>query len=272
MKITPLSLHSQHNGGSQRSVGSAKRGKGQPRDTLKSRAKGRGKEAVPASRHALAMNVGDTERMASVIGGSALILYGLLRRSWGGILAALGGGALIARGATGHCNMYQALGVSTAQDRSTQKGVKGIKVEKSVVINRAPEELYQFWRNFENLPHFMHHLESVKVLDDKRSHWVARAPLGTSVEWDAEIIKEEEDHMIAWRSLPNAEVKNAGSVHFERDATGNGTKLKVIVNYEPPAGKLGAAVAKLLGEEPSQQIEEDLNRLKQLMESGPAYH
>ena len=152
-----------------------------------------------------------------------------------------------------------------------QKGVKGIKVEQTVSINKQAEELYQFWRNFENLPRIMKHLKAVQIIDQRRSHWVVKAPAGTTVEWDAEIIKEEENHMIAWRSLANAEVKNAGSVYFEPDARGRGTIVRVILNYEPPAGRIGAAIAKIFGEEPAQQIEDDLQRFKKIIEMDASH-
>jgi uncharacterized membrane protein len=144
---------------------------------------------------------------------------------------------------------------------------EGIKVERSVVVNRPVQEVYQFWRNFENLPRFMDHLESVTVLDENRSHWVAKAPAGTRVEWDATIHNEIENELIAWRSLPKADVNNAGSVHFT--PTGDGvTEVRVVLSYQPPVGKLGAAVAKLLGEEPSTQVDDDLRRFKQVMEAA----
>ena len=144
---------------------------------------------------------------------------------------------------------------------------EGIKVERSVVVNRPVQEVYQFWRNFENLPRFMDHLESVTVLDENRSHWVAKAPAGARVEWDATIHNEIENELIAWRSLPKADINNAGSVHFTRRGDG-GTEVRVVLSYEPPAGKLGAAVAKLLGEEPSTQVDDDLRRFKQVMEAA----
>jgi uncharacterized membrane protein len=122
------------------------------------------------------------------------------------------------------------------------------------------------WRNFENLPRFMDHLESVTVIDENQSHWVAKAPAGTRVEWNAAIHNEIEDELIAWRSLPGADVNNAGSVHFTPAGEGR-TEVRVVLSYEPPAGKMGAAIAKLLGEEPSQQVEDDLRRFKQVMEA-----
>jgi uncharacterized membrane protein len=219
------------------------------------------------------VNVGQTERWASAIGGGALALYGLTRGTMGGVALALIGGSLIYRGASGHCTLYQATGINTAGTEGDNpnvsvRGGHGTKVEKSVTINRPPEELYSFWRNFENLPQFMKHLESVTVTGDGRSHWVAKGPAGSSVEWDAEVYNEKENELIAWRSLEGSQVDNAGSVHFEPAAGGRGTVVRVVLKYDPPAGKLGALVARLFGESPEQQVEEDLRRFKQLMEAG----
>jgi uncharacterized membrane protein len=135
------------------------------------------------------------------------------------------------------------------------------------VIDRRADELYAFWRDFENLPRFMEHLESVTVLTPQRSRWTARGPAGTRVSWEAEIHNEIPDQLIAWRSLPGADAPNAGSVHFTPLAGGASTEVRVVLSYEPPAGRLGAAVAKLFGEEPHQQVDEDLRRFKQVMES-----
>jgi len=141
-------------------------------------------------------------------------------------------------------------------------------VETSIAINRLPAELYSFWRDFTNLPLFMRNLDSVSVLDATRSHWIARGPAGTHVEWDAEIYNEIENELIAWRSTENADVVNAGSVRFQKAPTGHGTFVRVTMNYNPPAGKVGATLAQLLGAEPGQLIKEDLRRLKQLAEAG----
>ena len=224
------------------------------------------------------VNVGQYERWASAIGGGALAVYGVTRvlsgGSLGGAVLALVGGALIYRGTTGHCNVYQAAGINTAGTAGTDNPVvsvpasSGIKVEKSVTINKSPEELYSFWRRFENLPRFMNHLESVTTAPGGRSHWVAKAPAGSTVEWDAEVYNEKEGELIAWRSLDGADVDNAGSVRFEQAAGGGGTTVRVTLRYDPPGGALGAAVAKLFGENPEQQIEEDLRRFKQVMETG----
>jgi uncharacterized membrane protein len=143
-----------------------------------------------------------------------------------------------------------------------------IRVQKSITVNRPPEELYRFWRNFENLPRFMRHLESVQATGETRSHWRAKAPIGMRVEWDAEIINDRPSELIAWRSLEGAQVDNAGSVHFKRAPSGRGTEVRVEVQYIPPGGVIGATVAKLFGEAPEQQVSEDLRRFKQVMEVG----
>jgi uncharacterized membrane protein len=160
---------------------------------------------------------------------------------------------------------YAAAKILTGTDENVARNVH---VETSIAIDKSPEELFRFWRNFSNLPLFMKNLESVTELDQTRSHWVAKGPAGTRVEWDAEIYNEEENKLIAWRSLENADVVNAGSVRFQVGPQGHGTFVRVTMNYNPPAGKIGATVAQLLGAEPAQLIKEDLRRLKQVMEAG----
>jgi uncharacterized membrane protein len=209
--------------------------------------------------------VGTIERWGSAISGAALAAYGLKRRSLGGAALALLGGGLMYRGMTGYCRIYQGLGISTAADGGTPQI---IEVEKAITINRSPEELYRFWHNFENLPRFMRHLKSVQRTGYGRSHWVAWAPLGTTVEWDAELTEERDNEVIAWRSLAGVRVPNQGSVRFQRAPGARGTEVRVKLAYQPAMGKLGASVAKLFGEEPEQQLDEDLRRLKQLMEAG----
>ncbi|NJN87436.1 MAG: hypothetical protein HC881_15435 [Leptolyngbyaceae cyanobacterium SL_7_1] len=162
--------------------------------------------------------------------------------------------------------------IPTAQTIPTQtpahpQKVESLSVKKAVTIQQSPETLYRFWRNFENLPRFMTQIESVRNLTETRSHWVAKAPLNTQVEWDAEVINEEAPKTIVWRSLPGADVASVGSVAFT-EANGSGTEVKVTMEYTPPAGAVGAAVAGLLGENPEQQLEADLSRFKRLMETG----
>ena len=222
------------------------------------------------------VNVGGTERILSAVAGVVLIGWSLRRRSMRGLLLPLGGG-LIARAVTGQCAVNRALGRDSAQPNvgrtsqvdSVARG-EGIRVEKSIVIDRPVAELYRFWRDIENLPRIMAHLESVTDIDGRRSHWIAKAPIGTHVEWDAEIHNERENELLAWRSLPGADINNAGSVHFRPAPDGDGTEIRVVLSYQPPAGKLGAAIARALGEEPSVQVADDLRRFKDAMESDRA--
>ncbi|HUR80716.1 MAG TPA: SRPBCC family protein [Thermoanaerobaculia bacterium] len=217
-------------------------------------------------------NVNDPERWVSVIAGSALAAYGLKMRNIPGMVLGLLGGALVWRGATGHCHVYEAMGVSSVgEDDGRHVSVPyghGVRVEKAVTINAPVENVYAFWRNFENLPRFMHNLERVEVKDTTHSHWWAKGPAGTTVDWEAEIINEIPHELIGWRSTDGSKIDNAGSVHFTRLDAGRGTELKVILRYDPPAGVLGATISKILGEDPAANVQEDLRRLKMLMETG----
>jgi uncharacterized membrane protein len=143
----------------------------------------------------------------------------------------------------------------------------GQKIVRSVTVNRAASELFEFWRSLENLPRFMKHMESVKLLDDKRSHWVANSPTG-KLEWDAEIINEHPNELIAWRSCEGGDVEHAGTVRFEPAPAGRGTEVTVQLEYVPTAGVLGRAISKFFGADPAMQIEEDLRRFKAVMETG----
>jgi len=153
---------------------------------------------------------------------------------------------------------------SRAEGRRRSKS----EVTANLTINRPPEEVYRFWRQLDNLPQFMQHLESVQVLDDRRSHWVARAPAGKRVEWDAVITQDRPNELIGWRSDEDAQVRNEGTVRFRPAPGGRGTEVSVTLRYDPPAGVLGAAISKLFLEEPTKQIPDDLRRFKQVMELG----
>jgi uncharacterized membrane protein len=221
------------------------------------------------------LNVGHLERWASALGGAALTAYGIKHlkdKSIAGAMIAAAGTSLIYRGATGRCPIYAAAGINTANGgrdtRSALSGRRGVAVEEVVRINRPANELFRFWRSFELLPTFMDHLVSVRQVDRDRSHWIAKAPAGQTVEWDAEIINEIPDELIAWKTRNDADVVSAGSVHFKPAPNGGGTDVRVRLQYHPPAGKLGSAVAWMFGEEPSQTIQEDLRRFKRLMEAG----
>jgi uncharacterized membrane protein len=215
-------------------------------------------------------NVGDKERTLSALVGGALLVAGLFRRSWAGVLFALTGAALLQRGMTGHCMLYQALDTNTNElGRRKVRTGSAIKVERSIRIERPADELYRFWRNFENLPRVLSHIESVEVINDRLSHWVTKTtPLGgPRMEWDAEVINEIDNELIGWRSLRGADVEHAGSVRFERTPDGRATDLTVTMQYEPPGGRLGTWVAKALGEDPERKIDDDLQRFKESMES-----
>ncbi len=140
--------------------------------------------------------------------------------------------------------------------------------EEAITIGRPVEDLYAFWRNLENLPGLIRHLDTVAVVSDRTSHWVAKGPFGFAVEWDADMIEDRENEALGWRSHPGAQVPNSGRVSFRPAAGNRGTEVRVILEYQPPAGEMGAAFAKLLGEEPGQQVREDLRRLKYIMETG----
>ncbi|HEX2990614.1 MAG TPA: SRPBCC family protein [Anaerolineales bacterium] len=210
-------------------------------------------------------NVGAAERGISLAAGLAMISYLLRRRPDAKISLPLGleAGYMIYRGATGNCMFYRMLEINRAEH--------GIYAKRSVTISLPREQLYRIWRNFENLPRFMNHLQRVDVDEETggtHSHWVSRAPLGREVQWEAEMTDERENEFIAWRSLPGSTVKSIGSVQFEDAPGGRGTVVTVEMEYNPPAGSMGAAFAKLFGEEPSQQLRDDLRHFKQMMETG----
>lgn len=200
------------------------------------------------------------ERWASLIGGGALVLGGLQQRSLRGILMAAAGGSLVYQGAQKK-SMLKQVGEAVGIE-------KAILVEKTVTINRPAAELYSFWRQLDNLPHFMRHIKSVQVQDEQHSHWVVNAPLDQSVEWDAVIVSDQPNSLIAWTSTDDAPVNHSGFVRFQPATGDRGTEVKVVMEYELPGGTMAAAIAKLFGEEPEQQIGDDLSRFKQLMETG----
>ena len=213
-------------------------------------------------------NVDDGERIGSAAIGAALIGYGLKRRDWLGAISAISGAMLVYRGATGHCQVYQALGVNRRAGEDTKEalaGSRGVNVCESVTIQRPASDLYREWRNIESLPERMRHLESVRELSDGTSHWAARGPAGKVFEWDAEILQDIPGQLLSWRSLPGSDVISAGSVNF--DEVDGGTRVTVRLQYDPPGGKIGAYVAWLMRQEPSQQIRQDLQEWKDRHES-----
>ena len=231
--------------------------------------------ALARSRARMKMNVGSTERWLSIAAGGALAVYAAKRRSPIAGIASVG---LLLRGITGHCSVREALGISSADSdgrqaaqgseaRARLSGSGGVLVEESVTINRGIQDVYRFWRQLENLPQFLGHLQAVTPRSDGTSHWVARGPVGP-VEWDARIINDVENKVLGWQSLDGSAVATAGSVNFRE--TPDGTSVRVRFQYDPPGGKVGAALAAMLGEEPGHSVREDLGRLKLLLEKGAA--
>jgi uncharacterized membrane protein len=216
-------------------------------------------------------NISDWERAGSIVAATVLGVLAASRDE-GRTPAMVAAGGLLLRGVTGYCPMSAAVGRNSRDSRSMDSkealgGPRGVHVKEGITVARPIDEVYRFWRNLSNLPRFMTHLEDVEELDRTRSRWTVRGPGGTSVTWDAHIINEVTNEVIGWRSVGNADVVSAGSVHFIA-APRAGTEIVVHLQYDPPAGKLGAWVASLFGEEPSQQIREDLRRLKAHLETG----
>ena len=143
-----------------------------------------------------------------------------------------------------------------------------VHVEEVATINKSAGEVYRAWKNFEQFPKFMRHLESVQTIDGRRSRWRAKAPAGMTVEWEAEMVEDREEEMIAWRSVAGSQIENSGTVQFRRAPAGRGTEVRVRLDYRPPAGRVGQTIAWMFGEEPEQQIRDDVRRFKQLLETG----
>jgi uncharacterized membrane protein len=226
--------------------------------------------------HHHSQNVNPVERLASIVAGTALGYFGireaLKHHSLPGAGLALGGAALIRHGITGYCDMYRSDSVKNTTPQRTGNATiayqQGVRVDRTTTINASREQVYAFWRNLENLPRFMKHVQCVRQVDDLHSHWIVEGPAGQKIEWDAEIINEIPNELLAWRSLPGASVDNAGSVRFEHATAGRGTKVTVSLQYEPPAGQVGVVLAKLLGTDPEQEVDMELHRLKNIIETG----
>jgi len=226
---------------------------------------------ITHSKHAV--NISQAERIVSAIGGGILAAAGIRKRSAAGVALAMIGGDLLRRSITGHSYAYEAMGVRTASpgqggETTSVPYELGVRVDKSITIAKPRQEVYAFWRQLSNLSRFMKNVDSVTEIDDQHSHWVVKAPAGRTVQWHAVIHNEVPGEMIAWRSMPGADVDNAGSVWFREAPAGRGTEVKVELQYNPPAGAVGAVFASFWGKEPGQQIQEDLHRLKAILEAG----
>jgi uncharacterized membrane protein len=225
-------------------------------------------------------NMGAVERAASLTAGGLLLRRGLRNKGWTGTASALLGIACLRRAITGFSYTYQALGINSicagcapnaaGPNASVAHGT-GVRIDESITINRPREEVFRFWRDPANIAQVMHHVESVRTVvhgGEERSHWVAKGPGGATLEWEARIVNEKENELLAWRSLEGSEIANAGSVHFEDAAGGRGTELRVELLYTPPGGALGSLAAKLFGGDPASEIRSDLKRLKAHLEAG----
>ena len=212
------------------------------------------------------INVNDTERLVSVGLGAFLLSSGLnnlTRKPVKGLLRTLVGGFLLYRGASGHCPVYGSMGKT--------KGVKhspAINIRTGLIVNKPKDEVYAFWRKLENLPLFMRHLATVTEIDSKHSHWEAVIPGNVArVKWNAEIVKEEPGYLIGWQSIPNSMINNAGKVTFSEAMGGEATELEVVISYHPPAGEIGASVAKALNAVFEKMIRQDIMNFKEYIET-----
>jgi uncharacterized membrane protein len=215
------------------------------------------------------INVGDAERLLSVLGGAVIGLYGLGRVRVSGLVLAALGGALVYRGVSGYCKLYGALGVDRAATLTGEtRGNRGIKIEREIAVQAPADTLYRIWRDVEHLPRFMSHLERVEHLNDRRSRWTLKTPAGMpAIQWEAEIINDRSGELIAWQSVGGS-VDHAGSVRFDRAADGRSTIVRVSLQYDPPGGEIGHALATLFGRDAGSQIDADLREFKRAVEAG----
>lgn len=208
-------------------------------------------------------NVGKADRVLSALLGATTLLRMRHFHGMGRAAAATSGLMMLTRAATGHSKVYDALGVSSAH---LAEGA-GINLDASVTIMRPRSEVYELWRDVTNLPLIMRHLLTVEEVGGGVTHWVAEAPRGRQVEWDAQLINEVPNEYLAWQSLPGSQIEHAGSVHF-KDAGERGTEVLINMRYRPGGMELGFAVAKMLAPVTEAEVVEDLERLKQVMEAG----
>ncbi|WP_164849911.1 SRPBCC family protein [Mucilaginibacter limnophilus] len=212
-----------------------------------------------------AVNLNMVERYISIAGGLRLgisAFRNLFKSPFSSILKLGASGYLLNRGFTGHCELYTRLGKTSTDD------AVNVNIRSSFLIDKPRQEVYDFWRKLDNLPLFMKHLETVQVIDSKRSHWVLKLPANVAkVSWDAEIVKDEPGYMIGWSSLPGSTIDNAGKVRF-RDGENGGTLVDVVITYQPPAGGFGASVAHVINPLFRNMVLEDVQNFKQYMDLG----
>ena len=214
------------------------------------------------------INMSPVERAMLVAGAAALATTAALRRGGASrVLLAAAAGVLVYKGYSGHSGMYRLLGIRPVhRGRNREQGT--LYVTHTLTIGKSPAELYALWRDLAGLPSIFGHLQEVRVIDEKRSHWKAKGPLGSTYEWDSEITLDQPDREIRWQSHPDAALPNRGIVRFEPLPGDRGTAVRVQMIYDPPGGKWGAAFARVFGDDPKMQIANDLRRLKQRLETG----
>lgn len=226
----------------------------------------------PPGGSAHAPNVDGIERAVSTAGGVAMLALGLRRSGMAGMLQAILGVALLARGITGRCAVKRALTATPYErDFAKEHGWHSVTaVSTGITIKRPREEVYAYWRNFNNLSHFMEHIEHIEVLSSSRSRWTVKAPMGQTVEWVAHVTEDIPNERIAWETEYDADVRSSGWVEFNDAPDGIGTEVQALIVYEPPGGRIGHLAARLWHEDPATQAQDDLRRLKKILEAGEA--
>ena len=208
-------------------------------------------------------NVSNFERGLSIAIGAWMLYRGLKRfpkSPISNLIKASSGAGLLLRGATGFCPVYNHFNVDGNKTTS-------VNIRSTVIVNKPRNEVYAFWRRLENLPLFMRHLESVQEIDNKRSHWEAKMPNNLlSIKWDAEIVKDDENSLLSWQSLPGSTIENAGKVEFRNALGDRGTELRIMISYRPPAGNIGSSVARLFNPMFEKMVKEDVTNFKQFIE------
>jgi uncharacterized membrane protein len=217
------------------------------------------------------VNVGQAERWASGVAGVLLAVHGLRRGTFGGLALSVLGGALAYRGFTGHCQAYEALNIDTTGKRRADESehvFHGVLVKHTMTVNRTPVEIYEFVKDPANHRQYMEDVESVRADADGTWRWAMKGPFGTTWQFRSRLINDEPGRLIAWKSLPGGDLENAGSIRLVQALDGRGTEVTIEVNYEPPAGSFGVAIARLIGHNPDTTVRENLRHLKQIMEAG----
>src|SRR5215831_2911277 len=258
-------------------------------DVKSTLATGHGGKRSPANRQSLnrlekhtgdstlTPNIGDGQRLLSIVAGLGFIIRGLKRPSVFGVILGMTGMSLVYRGACGYCPALAVMEIdANGDDRKPKRpGPRKMITERAttirgtIVINRPSAELYRFWRSFDNLPRVMSHLQSVFVINNRLSYWVGQTLVGgPTVEWDAEIVHDIENERIDWRSLADADLDHTGSVELAPSADGQSTTLTLTLYYVLPTGHFGTTVAEIFGEDPEDKIAQDLQRFKERIEGG----